>query len=74
MVNLTERNGIILSCEPSLNAHIFIFFLFLNFEFVSLCFCFVLSFFFLLIFQAATSLFLFHLIVENLNLLENTEK
>ena len=47
--------------------HTFSFFLFfLQFEFVLLCLCFVLFCFFLLIFQADTSLFLFHLIVENL--------
>ena len=62
MANLTERNGLVLSCKPSLNAHIFIYFFFLQFMFL---FCFVL-FLFLLIFQADTSLFLFHLIVENL--------
>ena len=41
---------------------------FLQFEFVLLLLCFVLFcfFFLLLIFQADTSLFLFHLIVENL--------
>ena len=67
MTNLTKRNGLVLSNEPSLNAHIFIFLFFLQFEFVLLCFCFVLfCFFFLLIFQADTSLILFHLIVENL--------
>ena len=53
------------SKEPSLNAHIF------SFDFFSVCyvfvlFCSVLFFFFFLIFQADTSLFLFYLIVENL--------
>ena len=43
------------------------FFFFLQFKFVLLLLCFVLfCFFLLLIFQAYTSLFLFHLIVENL--------
>ena len=42
-------------------------FFFLQFEFVLLLLCFVLfCFFLLLIFQADNSLFLFHLIVENL--------
>ena len=58
MANLAERNGLVLSCETSLNAHTFIFLFFLQFEFVLFCF--------LLIFQADTSLFSFHLIVENL--------
>ena len=62
MANLTKRNELVLGNEPSLNAHILIFlFLF------SVWICFVLfCFFFLLIFQADTSLILFHLIVENL--------
>ena len=48
----------------------FFFFFFLHFEFVLLLLCFVsFCFFLLLIFQADTSLFLFHLIVENLILL-----
>ena len=47
--------------------HTFSFFFFLQFEFVLLLLCFALfCFFVLLIFQADTSLFLFHLIVENL--------
>ena len=69
MAKLTERNGFVISCEPSLNAHKFIFpFFFLQFEFVLLFFCFILFcvVFFLLIFQADASLFLFHLIAENL--------
>ena len=58
---MTERNGLVLSCEPSLNAHIFIFVFVFFLQFVMFLFCFVL-FLFLLIFQADTSLFLFHLI------------
>ena len=50
--------------EPSLNAHILIF-VFFFFQFVMFLFCFPL-FLFLLIFEADTSLFLFHLIAENL--------
>ena len=63
MANMTERNGLVFSCEPSLNARTHFHFFFLQFEFVLFC-----SVFFLLIFQGDTSLFLFHLIVENLML------
>ena len=66
MANLTERNGLVLSCEPSLCPHSFLFcFFFFFLQFVMFLFCFIL-FLFLLIFQADTSLFLSHLIVENL--------
>ena len=62
MANVTKRNGLVLSCEPSLNAHIFIFIFFLI-QFVMFLFCSVI---FSLIFQADTNLILFHLVVENL--------
>ena len=63
MAYLTERNGLVLSCEPSLNAHILIFVFFSSVCYVFVLFCSVLvSFNF-------PSLFLFHLIAENLVLL-----
>ena len=65
MAKMTERNGFVLSCEPSLNAHKFIFPFFSSANLF--CYVFVLYvLFFLLIFQADISLFLFHLIAENL--------
>ena len=55
MANLTERNGLVLSYEPSLCPH-FQFFFFLQFDMFLICF---VLFLFLLIFQADTKQFIF---------------